>query len=62
MSIIQCETLGDQIANSINNMPIALGNIDHNLENLDILTPNLLMLGRNYDRYHVGAATMTGIM
>ena len=27
LSIIQWETLGDQIANSINNMPIALGNI-----------------------------------
>ena len=40
LSIIQWETLGDQSANSINNMPIALGNVVQNLENLDILTPN----------------------
>ena len=37
LSIIQWETLGQQIANSINNMPIGLANkVDH-LENLDIL-------------------------
>ena len=59
LSIIQWETLGNQIANSINNMPIALGNSVHNLENLDILTPNRLMLGRNNDRCPVGAVTVT---
>ena len=36
LSIIQWETLGDQIANSINNMPIALDNEVQGLENLDI--------------------------
>ena len=40
LSIIQWETLGDQIANSINNLPIALGNVVQDLENLDLLTPN----------------------
>ena len=59
LSIIQWETLGNQIANSINNMPIALGNIVHNLGNLDILTPNRLILGRNNDRCPVGAVTVT---
>ena len=36
LSIIQWETLGDQIANSINNLPITLGNIIQDLVNLDI--------------------------
>ena len=50
LSIIQWETLGDQIANSINNLPIALGNVVQDLENLDLLTPNRLMLARNNNR------------
>ena len=50
LSIIQWETLGQQIANSINNLPIGLGNKTENLENLDILTPNRLLLGRNNNR------------
>ena len=50
LSIIQWETLGLQIANSINNLPLGLGNKTDQLENLDILTPNRLILGRNNDR------------
>ena len=50
LSIIQWETLGQQIANSINNMPIGLGNKTESLESLDILTPNRLILGRNNNR------------
>jgi hypothetical protein len=50
LSIVQWETLGQQIANSINNLPIGLANkVDH-LENLDLLTPNRLLLGRNNNR------------
>ena len=59
LSIIQWETLGVQIANSINNLPIALGNIVQNLENLDLLTPNRLILARNNDRCPVGVLTVT---
>ena len=40
-------------------MPIALGNVVQDLENLDILTPNRLMLGRNNDRCPIGAVTVT---
>ena len=40
LSTLQWETLGIQITNSINNMPIGLGNKVESLENLDILTPN----------------------
>ena len=48
--MIQWETLGQQIANSINNLPIGIGNKTSDLENLDILTPNRLLLGRNNSR------------
>ena len=50
LSILQWETLCCQIANSINNLPIGLGNKTEDLENLDLLTPNRLLLGRNNSR------------
>ena len=59
LSIIQWETLGNQVANSINNLPIAIGNIVEDLENLDILTPNRLILARNNDRCPMGTLEVT---
>ena len=59
LSLIQWETLGCQIANSINNQPIALGNETKGLEHLDILTPNRLILARNNNRCPVGALEVT---
>ena len=50
LSLVQWETLGQQIANSLNNLPLGLGNKSADLENLDILTPNRLLLGRNNNR------------
>ena len=50
LSVIQWETLGQQVINSINNLPIALGNKTECLENLDLITPNRLLLGRNNNR------------
>ena len=50
LSIVQWETLGQQIANSINNLPIGIANKVEHLENLDLLTPNRLLLGRNNNR------------
>ena len=50
LSILQWETLGQQVANGVNNLPLGLGNKVECLENLDILTPNRLLLGRNNDR------------
>ena len=48
-SILQWETIVTQIANSINNMPLALNSYtDHEIS--DILTPNRLLMGRNNDR------------
>ena len=50
LSLLQWETLGKQIANSLNNLPLGLGNKSADLENLDLLTPNRLLLGRNNNR------------
>ena len=50
LSLLQWESLSQQIANSINNMPIGVSNKTDSLENLDILTPNRLILGRNNNR------------
>ena len=59
LSIIQWKTLGNEVSNSINNMPIASGNIVQDLENLDILTPNRLLLARNNARCPVGTLAVT---
>ena len=50
LSILQWETLMQQIANSINNHPIGLRYFSYDLDNLDLITPNRLILGRNNDR------------
>ena len=50
ISILQWETLIQQISNSINNLPIGLGNLSDSLEHIDVITPNRLILGRNNSR------------
>ena len=59
LSVLEWETLGDQIANSVNNMPLATINVSADIENLDILTPNRLLLGRNNDRSPSGPLLVT---
>ena len=59
LSILQWETMGQQVANSINNLPIGLGNKVDSLETLDILTPNRLILGRNNSRNPVCPLALT---
>ena len=59
LSMLQWETLGDQVANSVNNRLIAIGNVVQDIENLDILTPKRLVLGRNTERCPTGALTVT---
>ena len=59
LSIIQWETLGQQISNSINNLPIGLGNNGDTLENLDLLTPIRLLLGRNNTRCPTAPLVLT---
>lgn len=52
-SILQWETLASTIANTINNLPLAVGNVVE-VENMDLITPNRLILGRNNNRSPVG--------
>jgi hypothetical protein len=59
LSVIQWETLFAQIANSINDQPLALGNIVADFENMDLLTPNRLRLGRNNNRSPAGSVEVT---
>ena len=50
LSMLQWETLTASIANQINNLPLAIGDVTGDFECLDLITPNRLMLGRNNDR------------
>ena len=50
LSVVQWETLMAQVGNSMNNMPIGIKSKISNLEELDLITPNRLILGRNNDR------------
>ena len=59
LSLIQWETLGYQVSNTINNLPIASGKATRGLEHLDLITPNRLLLGRNNSRSPVGVVTVT---
>ena len=54
LSIMQWETVAAQVANSINDLPLALGNIVADFDNLDLITPNRLCLGRNNSRSPTG--------
>ena len=60
LSVMQWETLMAQISNSINNLPIGLKNKVEDLENIDLLTPNRLILGRNNERSPNAPLTFTG--
>ena len=54
LSLLQWETISAQIANTINDLPLALGNVTADFEVLDLITPNRLKSGRNNDRSPVG--------
>lgn len=58
LSILQWETLTATIANTCNNLPLAVGNVTA-VENMDLLTPNRLLLGRNNERSPVGDFIVT---
>ena len=42
LSVILWETLGDQFANCVNDLPLALKHVAGNIEHMDILAPNRL--------------------
>ena len=54
LSITGYSTAFAFIANELNNVPICLGNKYTNLEQLDLITPNRLLLGRNNLRAPIG--------
>ena len=53
LSLMQWETLVAVIANNINNLPVGIGS-KGDVENLDLIIPNRLRLGRNNSRSPVG--------
>ena len=59
LSVLQWETLASDIANRINDLPLALRNVCSDFEDMDLITPNRLKLGRNNDRSPIGMLTMT---
>ena len=59
ISLLQWETLASEITNTINDLPLALGNITSQFEDMDLLTPNRLRLGRNNDRSYIGPMLVT---
>ena len=59
LSVIHWESLGDQVANSINNLPIGVGNVSKDLENIDLITPNRLLFARNNDRCPAGTLVVS---
>ena len=48
-----------EIYNSINDLPLALGNIVSDFENMDLITPNRLKLGRNNERSPISPMEVT---
>ncbi|XP_066928653.1 uncharacterized protein [Clytia hemisphaerica] len=59
LSLLQWETLSATMANTINNLPLALGNIVGDFGCMDLITPNRLLLGRNNDRSPEGNVIYT---
>ena len=59
LSVIQWETYGAEIANKINDLPLAIGNILSDFEIIDLITPNRLKLGRNNDKSPSGCVKIT---
>ena len=60
LGVLQWETLAAAIANSINNLPLSLGDQRTGLESMDLITPNRLLLGRNNDRCPAGTFSTEG--
>ena len=59
LSVLQWETVAAEVSNSINDLPLALGNATSDFETMDLITPNRLRLGRNNERSPVGSLCVT---
>ena len=61
LSTLQWEIVASEIANAVNDLPLPLGNIVSNYENMGLLTPNrLLKLGKNNERSLVSPFSVSG--
>ena len=60
LSVLQWETISAEVSNAINGIPLALGNIVSNFENMDLITPSRLKLGRNNKRSPVSPMKVVG--
>ncbi len=60
LSTIGWESVCAEIANCINDLPIGLNAKNADLNNLDLLTPNRLLLGRNNERSPVEPVEVAG--
>ena len=59
LGVLQWETVAAITANCINDLPLATHGTKGDLDNLDLITPNRLLLGRNNDRSPVGNMSAT---
>ena len=62
MSVLRWETISGEVSNAINDLPLALGNIVSDFENMDVITTNRLKLGRNNERSPVSQRKLLGII
>ena len=60
MSVLQWEKIAAEVSNTINDLPLALGNIVSDFENIDLITPNQLRLGKNNERSPVSPMKVAG--
>ena len=60
LSVLQWETVAGEISNTINDLPLALGNLVSDFENIDLITPNRVRLGKNNDQSPVSPMKVTG--
>jgi hypothetical protein len=59
LGVLQWETIASVTANCINDLPLANRGAKGDLDNLDLITPNRLLLGRNNDRSPIGNMSVT---
>ena len=58
-SVIQWETCAAEIANRINDLPLAFGNIASDYKTMEVITPSRFKLGQNNDRSPSGCVEIT---
>ena len=59
LSVLKWEIVAAEISNAINDLPLAMGNLVSDFENMDLITPNRLRLGRSNDRSPVSPMKVT---